>query len=472
MPTPGLLTSAGWTLDGLVSSGERFRAIPRVPASDPNLDAVLRKHEESGIPLVIEGLHERSGWPSDMFNTDWLRENGQQYIQVRNIHDRSDSETSFEDFLSHVGVIGAYTNEDETCRLYAKDAECPPAWKRWLETVSLIPRRLCPHGPTDIMKSLPESSRVESLMCYLGTGDTFTPCHKDLCASSGHNLMCYTEDDACAFWFMTDSSAAPQMATYFQSLGQELDMESYTMSVEEFAEAPCDVYIAEQRVGDFVFVPPRSCHQVVNHGGLTVKMSWSRMTIAGARMALRHELPIYRRVCRSETYRIKATIHHTLRRDTALLEDYAPTKNGDSREALRKQLADDVQVLLGLLKEVMLDEYHPNAPKLHHVVKTFDNDAYDAEGYPTFHCDFCGSDIFVSFYCCTECPLSMDNMLGVQDGLHICPGCYAEGRTCRCGDPMQPMQCWPFRTLYADYNRAVRALKGIGINEIGEVMNR
>lgn len=138
-------------------------------------------------------------------------------------------------------------------------------------------------------------ARVETLMCYLGIGDTFTPCHKDLCASFGHNLMCYAEDGASAFWFMTESSAAPPMAKHFQSLGQELDLESHTMSIEEFATAPCDIYIAEQKAGDLVLVPPRSCHQVVNHGSLTVKMSWSRMTIRSTQIALHHELPIYRR---------------------------------------------------------------------------------------------------------------------------------------------------------------------------------
>jgi hypothetical protein len=132
-------------------------------------------------------------------------------------------------------------------------------------------------------------------MCYLGVGDTFTPCHKDLCASFGHNLMCHAEDGGSAFWFMTRSSDAWSMAKYFQSLSQELDLESHAMSIEEFAAAPCEIYITEQKVGDLVLVPPRSCHQVVNHGRLTVKMSWSRMTIKSAQVALHHELPIYRR---------------------------------------------------------------------------------------------------------------------------------------------------------------------------------
>jgi len=58
--------------------------------------------------------------------------------------------------------------------------------------------------------------------------------------------MCYTENGGSAFWFMTESSAAPSMAKYFQSLGHELDLESHAMSIEEFSVAPCEIYITEQ----------------------------------------------------------------------------------------------------------------------------------------------------------------------------------------------------------------------------------
>lgn len=133
-------------------------------------------------------------------------------------------------------------------------------------------------------------------MCYLGIGDTFTPSHKDLCASSGHNLMCYTENGGSSFWFMTKSSDAAMVAKYFNTeLKQELDWESLVLSVKELAAIPTTVYIAEQKTGDLILVPPRSSHQVVNHGGLTVKASWSRMTIQGVITAFYHELPVYQR---------------------------------------------------------------------------------------------------------------------------------------------------------------------------------
>ena len=137
---------------------------------------------------------------------------------------------------------------------------------------------------------------MESLLCYLGIGDTYTPAHKDLCASSGHNLMCFSENGGSSFWFMTKSDSAPQAAEYFQkALGSELDWETHVTTVEELGRAPFTVYIAEQKVGDLVLVPSRSVHQVVNHGGLAMKTSWSRMTLDNLKVALRSELPIYRR---------------------------------------------------------------------------------------------------------------------------------------------------------------------------------
>jgi len=132
-------------------------------------------------------------------------------------------------------------------------------------------------------------------MCYLGIGDTFTPCHKDLCASSGQNLMCYTENNGSSFWFMTESQAAPDAAKYFQRLGHELDHENHVLTIKELSRAPFPVYVLQQKIGDLVLVPPRSCHQVHNAGGVTVKTSWSRMTCRGLSTAYFQELPIYRR---------------------------------------------------------------------------------------------------------------------------------------------------------------------------------
>jgi len=132
-------------------------------------------------------------------------------------------------------------------------------------------------------------------MCYLGVGETFTPCHKDLSGSSGQNLMTYADEGASSTWILTKTSAAREVSEFFQSLGHELDHETHVLTMDELKKATFDVYYVEQRLGDLVLVPPRSCHQVVNLGGLTIKTSWSRMTPLGLALALYYELPLYQR---------------------------------------------------------------------------------------------------------------------------------------------------------------------------------
>jgi hypothetical protein len=108
--------------------------------------------------------------------------------------------------------------------------------------------------------------------------------------------MVHTQNDnTSSFWFMTATQNAQEASDYWQSLGHELDLESYVASINELSQANFDVYICQQGLGDFVIVPPRSCHQVINSGGLTMKVSWSRLTPQSLTLALTVELPIYQR---------------------------------------------------------------------------------------------------------------------------------------------------------------------------------
>lgn len=138
-------------------------------------------------------------------------------------------------------------------------------------------------------------------MCYLGIGDTHTPAHKDPCGSFGHNLMCYTAGEGSAFWFMSARGVlhTDEPAAYFHDkLGTELDLENHKATVDQFRAAPFHIYVAEQTLGDLVLVPPRSCHQVVNKGGITIKMSWSRMGLQSFDYSLHAELALYHRYTR------------------------------------------------------------------------------------------------------------------------------------------------------------------------------
>ncbi|KAF8136605.1 hypothetical protein EV363DRAFT_1158357 [Boletus edulis] len=458
-PRP-LISTLGWDIKSILASSPNFRSVQRVHYTSPNarVENIIPEVERDGNPLIITGWNRHPRWPKALFNIEWLKKHGDQNPTVRNIYNWADSKISMDDFIKKLRETSAYASADEDERLYGKDIECPPAWTNWLAHSGAIPNDLLFHGSNDFLKFLPDEAKVQTLMCYMGIGDTFTPFHKDLCASSGQNLMCFSEHSGSAIWFMTKSSAAPSVAAYFHQLGQEVDLETHVVTIEELAKAPFDVYIAEQRLGDLVLVPPRSCHQVVNKGGITIKTSWSRMSLNGLQTALWHELPIYHRVCRQEIYKVKSNIFHALQHFTRLTEDLHPETESSPTSL------ENLKQLVSLFDDILAADVSISRDSMPHVSQS------DTCHTDNLHCDFCGADIFQSFFECDSClPASSSGasagVLPLGDGLVLCPLCYVEGRTCQCGI-MQPVQCRPFSDLLGTRDRAVRAIQRVDNDHI------
>ncbi|KZT26417.1 hypothetical protein NEOLEDRAFT_1155897 [Neolentinus lepideus HHB14362 ss-1] len=475
------ITTKGWSLDDLINYSVQFRSVRRVSAtklSPKELDHEITRFEKEGLPLIIEGYHQREGWLKNEFGVGWLLQHGPQDVRTRNVRDWTDGTMKTKEFFEYCRTASPYGTSAEPSRFYGKDVDCPQEWRKWLTGGGVVPSRLLEDNSENFMSHLPIDDPVETLMCYFGIGDTFTPAHKDLCASTGHNLMCYTEKSGSSFWFMTESSAAPKVTKYFHDLGQELDLETHVVSLDEFSKAPFVIYIAEQKLGDLVLVPPRSCHQVVNHGGLTVKTSWSRMTLDGLKTAFYHELPIYRRVCRPEIYRVKSIVHHSLRHYTRRLrsifagsETRFPTSSSRDVTAISRNTSTDTRSptlcesrkcfqilseLLRLFDDILVEEYHPEHGKLEHV-------APDSGNRLRWHhtCDFCGVDIFQSFFECRYCGSGSNEQGRVTgDGLIVCSSCYVEGRTCKCAH-MTLAQRFNFDDLVEHRNEAARTLRAI-----------
>ncbi|KAI5121653.1 hypothetical protein M0805_002729 [Coniferiporia weirii] len=543
-PRPPPATTKGWTLDGLLALGPRMRPVSRVSRvsalqSGTALEAIIRRAETEGTPLIIDGWQHTPCWPGDrLFGTEWLLEHGEQNISVRNCVSREDKDILFKEFVEKSRSISEYAEEGalETERLYGKDAVCPPEWRDWLME-SGLPEMLKPGGTEDVLEFLQESERVETLMCYHGVGDTFTAAHKDLCASSGQNLMCSAENGGSAFWFMACSADAPRARAFFSARGEELDHEAHVVAPTELARAPFDVYVAEQRVGDLVLVPRRSCHQVFNRGGLTTKMSWSRMTVDGLVTAFHHELPIYRRVCRPETYRVKLLVYQALLKFTRDLkevqEEVAANAGGISTETRQqslgslpscpplskaekietrvvlstqhRRLVDNVRTLVSVFEKILKEEHQGATQcelRLARVPKdktsetdvrapASANSSIVHSGIPpipapaqTHHegitCDFCGADVFQSFFECKRCgEVEPENVTSADsngdrssitgtevDGIVICPGCYVEGRSCPCAI-MNPVQRYPMDVLLRAQNEAGTLLNFEGYGKKG-----
>ncbi|KAI0362060.1 hypothetical protein OH77DRAFT_1491547 [Trametes cingulata] len=527
------ITTKGWNATEMCRTYKSFEHVRRVSAlSEPAaLLRALEEYERDGLPLIIDDWDKHSKWPADVFSLDFLlRTAGDQHINVRNVHDRRDHSMTLAEFVNISRSQSCHSTPGESQRLYWKDADCPPVWREWLLNSGAIPTPVLPGSPDDYLGYLSSSETVESLLCYMGIGDTYTAAHKDLCASSGHNLMCFSENGGSSYWFMTAANDAPEVAKYFhQELGQELDWETHVTTLEELGRAPFKVYVAEQKVGDLVLVPPRSCHQVVNHGGLAMKTSWSRMTLDNLKTALHCELPIYRRVCRPEQYRVKTVLYRSMLHLTdtlqaALTPTPGPQLDPRGELAVTADLtaqARKLKQLVQLFDEVLSAEFVSIHAKLEHVFRSEtsagwgltasssasnttsnavgNGDAGSSSGL-TFRlqpppaapsdrrendrlkeraascnlaCDFCGADIFQSFFECKQCRTPEPGVTPqVGDGLLVCPACYVEGRSCEC-EEMEPVQCRPFTILLSDRNLAAKTVstflpQGEHVPEIGE----
>ena len=137
--------------------------------------------------------------------------------------------------------------------------------------------------------------------------------------------------------------------------------------------------------------------------------------------------PFECRVCRPETYQVKSTIRYALLGLTTDLHRLAHTHG-------QEYLVSNIQELLGVFDRILAEEEsdtHSNDPSLDEVKIT-----------EHITCDICGADIFQGFFECRTC-VEVDSAEG---GYAVCPGCYAEGRSCK-HQIMQPMQCRPFESL-------------------------
>jgi hypothetical protein len=72
-------------------------------------------------------------------------------------------------------------------------------------------------------------------------------------------------------------------------------------------------------------------------------------------------------------------------------------------------------------------------------------------------CDFCGADIFHSFF---QCNLGDECSEGRNEPLIVCSACYVDGRSCFCMD-MSPYRLHPFTELLESRQRAIDTLKSV-----------
>ncbi|KAL8659442.1 MAG: hypothetical protein Q9202_007122 [Teloschistes flavicans] len=454
-------------------------------------EKLLLKHVIlGGKPLVIEGFHKRlDEWT---FTSAWLQDNhGKKYEQARNLSKQTNMTLSIGHYLSNLGKLAAqwtchnYRDRDRQ-RLYLKDIDCPQVWHDKLrevispslfylnDSVGNIGGPGCvdepnPHAPGlrkgrgvaragDLMSCLPPAMRAENLMCYIGHEGTYTPAHREMCASLGQNLMVETSGSVdldgkptkpgSSIWFMTESKDRHIVSEYWLStLGHDIEIESHFAQINAWKSAPFTTYIVEQKLGDFILIPPLAPHQVWNRGTRTMKVAWNRTTVETLELAISEALPRARMVGRDEQYKNKAMIYFALERYTHLLKHVDqqratgsdPYFNVDVKYGGKiRQLQKDSRRLLALFTRILLSEALPQNPKEDRKIQYLPFDS-------NVTCSFCRCNIFNRFLTCPTCVVPLEN--GEEDTYDVCLDCYAMGRSCRCISGYKWVEQFRWQTL-------------------------
>jgi len=381
-------------------------------------------------------------------------------------------------------------------RIYLKDIDCPPIWHDKLRehvppSVFYLNESTGEYGGPgssnahelgaarsgDLMSCLPPAMRADNLMCYIGHEGTYTPSHREMCASLGQNLMVETsgvrDEDGkptkpgSSIWFMTETNDRHLVSEYWLStLGHDIEVESHFAQTNAWKAAPFKTYVVEQRAGDFILIPPLAPHQVWNRGTRTMKAAWNRTTVETLEMALHEALPRARLVCRDEQYKNKAIIHYALEKYSHQLKQVQSQKkfaNTQARYELGhslkiRQLQKDFKRLFALYTEILLSESLDSVSKNEKKGQYLPYDSFVT-------CSYCRCNIFNRFLTCTACVSPLEN--GDEDTYDICMDCYAMGRSCKCLSKYKWVEQFPWQDLlqrHDEWRHLIIDFEG-GVNE-------
>jgi hypothetical protein len=484
----------------LVESTPTFDYVPRIHVDMVNFkgpsefERLVRKHVIlGGKPLIVEGYESKlDRWT---FALQWLRDNCSAKVEnARDLTKKVNVPLSIGHYLNHMAMLTNQWNDKnykETARqrIYLKDIDCPPLWQEKLQDI-ILPNvfylnesvgdyggfgsvdEADPSGSGtrkgrgvakagDLMSSLPKEMRAENLMCYIGHEGTYTPAHKEMCASLGQNIMVETstgvfEDGkptkpGSSIWFMTESKEREVVSEYWLSkLGHDIEVENHFAQVNAWRAAPFKTWVVEQRVGDLILIPPLAPHQVWNRGTRTMKVAWNRTTVETLEMALHDALPAARMVCRDEQYKNKAIIYYTLQKYSKLIkladkQSQKQNRRNPTSEAYVVNLKNDFRRLEALFTEVLVSEsFYPanfmNVPKPEMV-------PYDSN----ITCSYCRCNIFNRFLTCPSCVSTLPD--GEEDTYDICMDCYAMGRSCACISKLKWVEQWSWGELTQNHEK-------------------
>ncbi|KAF2142411.1 uncharacterized protein K452DRAFT_318054 [Aplosporella prunicola CBS 121167] len=446
-----------------------------------------------GKPLVVDGFEDLlDPWT---FTPGWLMANqGDKVEDARNLTAKENLPLTMGHYLKNMGLLTDQYfekpdnyKEKNRQRIYLKDIDCPQVWHDKLrehippslfylnestgdigglgavdEPIPNAAGRRKGKGIAragDLMSSLPPDMRAQNLQCYIGHEGTYTPAHREMCASLGQNIMVNAsatvgengkpEKPGSSIWFMTEAKDRHMVSEYWLSvLGHDIEVENHFAQLAAWKHAPFKTFVVEQRPGDFILIPPLAPHQVWNRGTRTVKVAWNRTTVETLEMAFKEALPNARMVCRDEQYKNRAIVYYTLQKYSGLLRQAKVQSEASQEVAVQlkasikvRQVQRDFKRLFELYKGILLSEmFAPDAPKEHPEFLPY-------ESHVT--CAYCRGNIFNRFLTCKSCTHALGT--DAEEPYDVCMDCYAMGRSCACISGLKWVEQWRWKDLLYKY---------------------
>lgn len=411
--------------------------------------------------------------------------------QARNLVKQQNIALSISHYLNNMARLTNQWNEHnykqlDRQRIYLKDIDCPEVWHEKLKeqippcvfylnestgefgghesvdepssTGPGIRKGLGVARAGDLMSCLPPAMRADNMMCYIGHEGTYTPAHREMCASLGQNIMVEASGTVdqygkptkpgSSIWFMTETKDRHLVSEYWLStLGHDIEIEAHFAQINAWKAAPFKTYVVEQKVGDFILIPPLAPHQVWNRGTRTMKVAWNRTTVETLEMALNEALPRARMVCRDEQYKNKAMVMFALEKYSRLLKQVDTQKKITINQQAQlnlthspkiRQLQKDFKRLFALYTQILISEMLAPVSPTERRGQYLPYDSYVT-------CSYCRCNIFNRFLTCTSCIILLAN--GDEDTYDICMECYVMGRSCKCISRYRWVEQFPWQDL-------------------------
>jgi hypothetical protein len=496
------------TAEELISKYENFEWVKRIEYEDLTDEIIDEYLFEKKEPLVISNtlvgiMHEgkpKKINPADskfgLFSLDYLKNRvGDIELIPRDNLKIRDVERPWE-MRDYVDYLRKNEQDRYPKLLYGKDIPCPHAWEDFLFQESKLQPRFIHKGEMDLMADAPKDVQAITLMVYIGDKKTHTPAHRDVVGTIGHNIMVWSDGlsledevridesdaimkkkhkkwtqeelkklDTYALWCIMSPSDLPDIRKFWKEHGNDIDEDNCFIPLTYLRKAPFKVRLVEQRLGDFVILPPNAPHQVVNRGGKSVKIAWNTLTVSSIPQSIL-SLPSYREYGKAQVYRVKALAYYALKKRIE-------AKNPNLRE---------IETLLRIVEKLAFEEYINS--------KFFNSSDEDIQKFPdrlahTRTCLHCNCDIFNRCYHCEKCdksdkPSSSSLMKGAMTaevvppsddeqyhGYDLCLDCVAEGRSCQHKGEMQLREYISMKSI----QRTIETAENIyltGMTERGE----